>query len=494
MSLSILVSCASDDLPSDINVTVPLVHENSLIVGQNNIHYDKSKQLNTLIYYAVSPVTNNYYLTNSYSIEGKHDNIDNGYYHKNIPQTLQENTENKYIKEIVNEKNRQLQKLMYENSISPIVENNKILKRSIPQNINIGSKWNNIWLLNISNDTFSTINATCIAVSEYAYFFLQDGLTVLTKEQIEEIKTAFDKDYQIVHKYYGEETDTDGNGKVAFLIADIEEDVLGFFYSADKYSQKDIMSTNYKSNEADILYINHYYFRYKNWEKYKDDIKSTFIHEFQHMVLFDTRNRLNLNPSVDFWINEGLSMLAEYYGGYTSTIGRYIESYFAKEQGKSLITNDSTQSYGLSYLFIRYMQIRFGDEFVQKIYSSSKTSIRAIEDATDCDFNMLFLDFIKMVFVTGRNITTDSRYNIKEFNYPEGTKGYNQNGFNLSELIDEVYSYKYYSNDNSFITYRGYTNKTLELYSFFITKWSNKIDVLNISGRLGIAGIYYAFN
>ena len=76
---------------------------------------------------------------------------------------------------------------------------------------------------------------------------------------------------------------------------------------------------------------------------------------------------------------------------------------------------------------------------------------------------------------------------IEEFNYPEETEGYAENGFNLAAIIDEVYSL--YSEDNNFITSIGY-NKSLGLYGFAITKWYGNIDNITLSGSDGIAGMY----
>lgn len=104
------------------------------------------------------------------------------------------------------------------------------------------------------------------------------------------------------------------------------------------------------------------------------------------------------------------------------------------------------------------------------------------------DFNELFLDFTKMILLTGRGVTIDTRYNIEEFNYPEGSEGYNRNGFNLAALIDEVYSL--YGDDSNFITSIGYNNKSLGMYGFALTKWSGNIDNITLSGSNGIAGMY----
>ena len=484
----ILLSCADDSSNTEnIEVTTPLVSENALILGVNQVNYDKNKTFNTLIYQARNPVNEDYQIKNSYNISANGQQVQG--VKPSRPAFLKKFDVTKGSIESINELNRNIQQYAYDNNIKPIDKNSTILKRTMPQTVEVGTKWENVYLLdpNSSTPRFQTINATCIAVSEKAYFFLQDGLADLTDEQINEITTSFDKDYNIVHQYYGEETDTDGNGKVSFLIANFSQGLFGFFTSVDKYAPQDIPAM-YKTNEADVLYVNYYYFK-NDWEKYQTDLKATFIHEFQHMVLFDVRNRLNLNSNLDTWLNEGLSMLSEYYGGYAAPHYRYVGGFFALNQGISLITDDSSQDYGLSYLFVRYLQIRFGDDIIKKLYASQYSGIKAVEEAVNMDFNELFLDFTKMILLTGRNVTTDTRYNIEEFNYPEGSEGYNRNGFNLAALIDEVYSL--YGDDSNLITSIGYNNKSLGMYGFALTKWSGNIDNITLSSSSnGIAGMY----
>lgn len=493
----ILFSCANDDntnnsVNNNNSGTAPVVTENQLVIGNNQVSYDKTKTFNTLIYQAKYPAADEYMTKNQYTISANNYNTanvqnKNTLFNSKSAIAAKYNVDNSIKKKMI-DMNKHIQQYAYDNNIKPMDKNSNALYKTMPQTVQVGTKWENINLLNINNDSYSTISATCIAVSDHAYFFLQDGLDNLTTEQITAITTAFDKDYGIIHQYYGEETDTDGNGKVSFLIADFSQGLFGFFTSVDKYPQQDIPAM-YKSNEADVLYVNHYYFK-NEWDKYQTDLKATFIHEFQHMVLFDTRNRLNLNSNLDVWLNEGLSMLSEYYGGYAAPHYRYVGGYFAKHQGISLITDDSSQDYGLSYLFARYLQIRFGDDFIKKLYSSQYLGIKAVEEVTNMDFNELFLDFIKMIFVTGRGVTDDPRYNIEEFNYPEGSEGYNRNGFNLAALIDEVYSLN--KDDNTFISSTSYS-KNLNMYGFHITKWNGNIDNITLSGNGNIAGMYQAW-
>ncbi len=462
----------------------------SFIVGSNTLDYDNTKQLHTLIYRAgdkngLHTDKSAYTLSSDNNLFAK----ENIYSKKAAAKPLS-------AKEIINEANIKFQLYAENAGLKPIEKNDNVMYKTAPQTVEVGTKWNNVYVQDIDNGTFKTINATCIAVSNHAYFFLEDGLTKPTEDKIQAITEAFDKDYEIIHQYYGEETDTDGNGKVSFMIYDFSEGIFGFFYTADKFLNSDISASDIpaeekvKSNESDVLYINHKFFADENWTKYSTDVKATFIHEFQHMVLFDSRSRAGLSPNIARWINEGLSMLSEYYGNYGAPHYNYIASYFNKEQGKSLIHTDADLSYGLSYLFLRYLQIRFGDDVVKKIYASNKDGTQMIEEATGMDFDELYTDFITMILVTGRGITTDKRYNIEEFNGIDGSEIYNRNGFNLSQIIDERYSYN--AANPLFITNTG-NSRELPLYGFQITKWSSQPQTLTLQGDTKTKGLYNAW-
>lgn len=473
-----LAGCSSStgDMPEN-NIA------NKLLYGNNILNYDNTKQLHTLVYRAGNKY-GLYYENSAYTISSDSNAVakENIYNKSAVVKPLS-------AKEKLNEKIRNFQIYAENAGLKPIKRNDNMLYKTAPQTVEVGTKWNNVYVQDIDNGTFKTINATCIAVSNHAYFFLEDGLTKPSDDKIQAVTEAFDKDYEIIHQYYDNETDTDGNGKVSFMIYDFSEAYYGFFYTADKFKSTEIPASE-KSNESDVLYVNHKYFADDKWAKHSTDVKATFIHEFQHMVLYDSRSSKGLSPNISRWINEGLSMLSEYYGGYGAPHLDYVGGYLAREQGKSLIHTEGDLSYGLSYLFLRYLQIRFGDDVVKKIYASNRDGTQMIEEVTGMDFDELFTDFVTMMLVTGRGITTDKRYNIDEFNGVQGSEAYNRTGFNLAELIDEVASRN--SLNPVFIANTDST-KELSLYGFQITKWSSKPQTLTLQGDSKTKGIYYAW-
>ncbi len=459
--------------------------------GNNKIlDYSKDKMLITSVYFNDKNNTEN---TNAYFTI-------NGNITPAIQQTNFYNYYQKINKEISEkEKFKQylagIEKEISESNIKPInpYYKNQYSLKTVPENITVGTKWNNVYIATMDGGSrpYNVVNATCIAVSKYAYFFLQDGLSNLTEEQIKDITSSFDKDYDIVHRYFDKENDIDNNGKIIFLIGQLPKGVMGFFFNLDKYPNTRLHYSQQYSNEADILYVNHSYFQKDIWKTERTNVIATFIHEFQHMTFFDTRSRLGLNSNNARWLNEGLSMLSEYYGGYGKAHNNYIKGYFFRNQGLPLVTENQGLDYGLELLFTKYLRARCGDNFIKTIYTSSSIGKKAVEEACKVDFDLLFEDFVKMVTVTGRNITTDKRYNIDDFNYPKGSVGYTKNGFNIGEIINEVYSLN--SKDQKFITQKGYSTSLFN-YSFILTKWQANQNNINFeTDNPNMKGIYTAW-
>ena len=342
----------------------------------------------------------------------------------------------------------------------------------------------------ISGDSNQLINTTCVAESNHAYYYVDKRLTIDTRI-MEQIKTAFDEGRNKIVEIYGPEADVDKNGKVIFVITNFNTpNLLGYFTNIDKYSNQiriiDGSGNSIKnlSNQGDILYVNARYITNDPVEL--DHIQGTFLHEFQHMTHFDNKHIHNdIGVNLDTWIDEGLSILAEYLTGHAEPHAPYLQGLFREKQGKAMNLWVSTgSSYGLSLVFMRYVQERYGLDFIKKLYSSRKHGIDAIEEALGVDFNTLYKDFVTMLMVTGRGITNDSRYNIPAFNHKTGSAEYKKNGFNIADTIDIIYNKPIRINDNAgrvlgytfgpnepHATTQSSKQYTLEPYSFVITRW-----------------------
>lgn len=377
-----------------------------------------------------------------------------------------------------------------ENNYKPLSnkQNNNIYGinyKTVPDNIIIGTQWNNIYVMNTpsTSNAQSITSATCVGISDNVYYFVDDSIAnLINTTLINQIKVEFEKGYLSVHEKCGTENDIDNNGKIIFLFTPIEDNVLGFFYTADKYSNNDTIQSGIHSNEAEIMYINSRFLMMDNatFQSNKRLLLATLIHEFHHMALFDVRTRLGYAPFMDYYINEGLSTLSSYYAGYPDVMYDYVVAFFTREMSLPLVNNTQNLSYGYSYLFMRYFYSRFGDEGLKKLIQSPYTDYRAFESGSGIAFNELYKDFLKMMLVTGRNITTDTRYNVDEFNYKIGTTGYVQSYISLADLLDSLSSG--ITNSGSFITNNGYNATNVPAYTFQYKKWSTKPTAIHLQG------------
>lgn len=401
----------------------------------------------------------------------------------------------KYIEEnssvtINNDANRNLikqqidfNKLVKEKNIKPIKRNNLSLYKTLPSNISLNTKWENIWITDTATMQQSLTSATCIYISNNVYYFLDDRVSIsdIDISRISYIEQQFEAAYQKVHEKCGQESDVDGNGKIIFLFTPIGNNVLGFFYTADKYSDTLTSLSGIHSNEADLMYIeSNYLLNSTDWESNKAKLTATLIHEFHHMALFDVRTAAGVEPFMDSWINEGFSTLTAYYTGYPSIMRDYVLNFFAFETDISLVNNTPNLSYGYSYLFMRYFYYRFGDEGLKKIIKSAYTGYKAIEEASNMNFNDLYKDFIKMILVTGRNVTEDARYNVPEFNYKENTQEYLSSYISLAEMLDIFIETPPFT--DTFTTYSGYEKTNAVPYTFQYKKWQTIPENILLKG------------
>lgn len=310
------------------------------------------------------------------------------------------------------------------------------------------------------------VSTVCRKITKNSIFYTEESAAAVTDEHLDYLASELEEKLPLMREKFGYENDIDGNGKLIYVIANMGEDIFGYFYAIDKCADK------IESNNGDILYINALYF--SPFEEYKIDLAATLVHEFQHMAFFDTLVNRGETQTAAVWINEGLSMLAEFFCGYAEPHESYITGTLYN-QGVSLIEDDGDSvDYGLSLLFMRYLQERFGESFIKGIYSSSQTGTASVEEAVGVDFNTLFEDFVKMILLTGRNVTTDSRYDIPAFNYTEGTAGYAENGFCLYQLIDDIYGTFEFSQTIDLRRSYGMNVENMKNYSFYLFKWSNR--------------------
>ncbi|WP_181419020.1 fibronectin type III domain-containing protein, partial [Mesotoga sp. TolDC] len=175
--------------------------------------------------------------------------------------------------------------------------------------------------------------------------------------------------YPLVTEYFYTPSDVNGDGRVAILCFDIQDDfestgayVGGYFSSGDLFNSS-------TSNKMEIFYIDTYPTMHYPASNPVDVSRaySTLVHEFQHMVNFNRNYFVEKGSSMPTWLNEGLSMAAEhiYKGTLTSRISYYNYSTSIKNGQSLLYWNDNGDvlaNYSLSYLFLQYVRTQGGGD------------------------------------------------------------------------------------------------------------------------------------
>lgn len=329
----------------------------------------------------------------------------------------------------------------------------------------VGDTWGPIKVIKSlgNSDVTEIIAARCLAVTDEAYIFSAINVTA-DEAAIEAYSSKFKTIYDSVHRNFGSETDTDGNGKIIVLIFDMGNDsTLGYFYAADKYPSSQVID----SNEADIIYLNSR-FAYKN-DQY-NTILSTIAHEMQHMVYFDIKyakitNRVSsaANYKGDSWLNEGLSMLSEHFAGYNNNVDGWIKRFLNGNYAGLSLTHWSATNYGFSGLFVRYIYDKTTADIAKSIYNTGFGGIKAVENVMGKDFNTIFDEFFQTVYLSSVGEKADPNYNFSSVDLSKFKLAY----FQPSESGEIAFAIKPYgvtffkNNEN---TEKLYLSKPLKGY------------------------------
>ncbi|MDR3160464.1 MAG: hypothetical protein LBU28_02490, partial [Spirochaetaceae bacterium] len=222
----------------------------------------------------------------------------------------------------------------------------------------------------VVSSAWYTLTAANLAEGPHCIVYA-DQNKVVSKAAAQRLVTEYEeKIYPPLERVFGAPPDIDGNGKVILLLLDILDGYTpaGSGYVAGYFSSYHMMKSNAvypHSNEADMLFLDIY-----PGEIGSDTFYATIAHELQHLIDFGKTSAREMNR--DIWINEGLSLSAEYlYGGQRpDRIDLYDEAnayglglpwgnnffvwngYWEREKG------DSLSNYVTAYLFFQWLRIQ----------------------------------------------------------------------------------------------------------------------------------------
>jgi hypothetical protein len=133
--------------------------------------------------------------------------------------------------------------------------------------------------------------------------------------------------------------------------------------------------------------------------------EGVFAHEYQHLLHDD------YDSDEEDFVNEGLSMFAEYLTGYATGDGQY-SGFLSKPENSLVAWEDQgnievLSDYGQAYLFQFYMMEKFGQAFIQAEFLNPGNGITGINTTLDVfniqkDFGDIYHDFAVAVLIDSR--------------------------------------------------------------------------------------------
>lgn len=241
----------------------------------------------------------------------------------------------------------------------------------------------------------------------------------------QQLGQAFDNSIEATNvSYFGAYSDVDANGKVIILITPVVNRltpggsagfIAGFFLSLDLYAagQVPIGTTNH----AEIFYLlaadpgatwgNPFPIDFTAEENI-----GTTAHEHEHMISFSHRIFSEGGTTQETWLEEGMAHMAEDLNAMHAANTKRADIYLKDPAAISLehATAPLEQRGGI-YLFLRLMADRYGTDILKDIVQSRCTGRACIQNVTGENFYDLVAEFFAALYLSGKGITADPRFN-----------------------------------------------------------------------------------
>lgn len=210
------------------------------------------------------------------------------------------------------------------------------------------------YVINGDSSTYEIITATLMHVSDVSYFWVDAALAVDALDVAVANQFFAETIHPTNHAAFGGEWNpgVDGDSRVFILLSGIGESMGGYFGSTDQLPP----AVFDYSNGHELLVIN----ADVNDIRSKDML-GILAHEFQHMIAY------NNDRNEETWVEEGLSMLAQYLN-VQDAYG--LDAWFIVDPDRQLNTWEvdinvaSNERYGASLLFMAYLWDQFGTDFL----------------------------------------------------------------------------------------------------------------------------------
>ncbi|MDO9546453.1 MAG: immune inhibitor A, partial [Pelolinea sp.] len=226
------------------------------------------------------------------------------------------------------------------------------------------------WVLNVDENLYENIEAKLAYQTPHVYFWIEEGVDF----NLSDLKILVDNFEENIYpknrEIFGSEWSPgiDNDRHLTILYAHNLGGAAGYFSSSDSLMRE----VEKYSNIAEMFYLS------ADYIDLGDNYASGVLaHEFQHMIHW------NIDRNEGSWVNEGLSELAVDLndldtGGFSSLFAYnpdiQLNFWPGNDQG------DSTPHYGGSYLFMKYLFERFGEEFISGLIARPENGMRGLDE------------------------------------------------------------------------------------------------------------------
>jgi major membrane immunogen (membrane-anchored lipoprotein) len=268
--------------------------------------------------------------------------------------------------------------------------------------------WNGVWVWDSNSSADVQINTTCQKVTSTAYIFVDNNSTI-SSSQLNAFASKWDSICQTNRTKFGNEKDYDGNGKVIIIFSDKVDYDQCYYSPYDRMSEAEANQFYAHSNEGDIIYVTT-----DPSVVNTDDLYRNLIVWFSDMIYFDSLANHGVTTFY-VWLYKGLMGQALYYNGYGNYLNTYIASYLSAPTTSLTYPTETTNSDGMSVLFVRYIYEQFGDTAIKNLVQNGQVGITAVQTATGKDFNELYKDWAWALVLTdtGVTYTSNAKYNFR---------------------------------------------------------------------------------
>ena len=236
------------------------------------------------------------------------------------------------------------------------------------------------------------IEATLIAISDHAYFWVDDALiidqsAILQAGEYLESTQFFGQFTHLFGQPWDPGMDGDPRFSILHLAGTGDDYELGYFSDLDEYPST--LPLFHDSNQQELIYLN-----MDQLEVGSDLYYGTLIHELQHLAQW------NLDKNESVWLNEGISQLAELYVGLnTANPDAYFEQTDTRLDQWEYEEDVIDAHYASSYVFVVYLWEQLNEAGIYELIREPANGLSAVRKVLkgykpDLSLNQLLADWV----------------------------------------------------------------------------------------------------